>query len=98
MELEPAITKFFGDILRPIVESAVEEAINKAPAPPSNELISVSEACRLLKCSEPTFYSRVNSGAIKLHKNGRRNLVDKGKLLDDLDAGRLRLRKDRHRR
>lgn len=99
MELEPFITKFFGDILRPIVTTAVEDAIKSAPAPtPSDELISVKEACRMLRCSGPTFYSHVNAGLIKLEKNGRRSLVRKGKLLDDLAAGRLRLRKDKHRR
>ena len=98
MDIEPAIKKFFGDIFRPIVTTAVEDAIKKVPAPPSGELITVKQACELLKCSEPTFYSRVHAGVIKLEKNGRRTLVDKQRLLDDLEAGRLRLRKDRHRR
>lgn len=99
MELESAITKFFGDILQPIVTTAVERAIDKKiPNKLGDELITVKEACKILRCSEPTFYSHVNSGNIKIVKNGRSSLVHKGKLLDDLSAGRLRLRKDKHRK
>ena len=100
MELESMITQFFGDILRPIVSNAVEEAIDrKIPAQPStDDLITVKEACQLLRCSEPTFYAHVNNGNIKLEKNGRSSLVHKNKLLADLDAGNLRLRKDKNRR
>lgn len=99
MELESAFTKFFEDLLRPIVSTAVEEAIDKKmPSPLPDDLITVKEACQLLRCSEPTFYAHVNMGNIKLHKNGRSSLVHKSKLLADLDAGRLRLRKDKHRK
>lgn len=98
MELEPAITKLLGDIIRPIVTTAVEDVIKRMPASAPDELITVKEACQILRCSEPTFYSHVNSGNIKLVKNGRSSLVHKGKLLDDLSAGRLRLRKDKHRK
>ena len=97
MELENTLTQFFDGILRPIVTSAVEEIIKKVPDPPSDDLITVKEACRLLRCSQPTFYCHVNDGSIKLVKNGRNSLVHKGRLLADLDAGRLRLRKDKHR-
>ena len=41
MDIEPAIKKFFGDIFRPIVTTAVEDAIKKIPAPPSGELTTV---------------------------------------------------------
>ena len=85
MELEPIISRYLGDIIKPIVTTAVEEAFSRIPPPtPGDELISVKEACQLLRCSEPTFYAHVNSGVIKLEKNGRRSLVRKGKLLDDL--------------
>ncbi|MBO4923744.1 MAG: helix-turn-helix domain-containing protein [Bacteroidales bacterium] len=97
MELENTLTQFFDDIIRPIVTSAVEEVIKRVPAPPSDDLITVKEACHLLKCSPPTFYCHVNDGTIKLEKNGRNSLVHKGKLLADLDAGKLRLRNDKHR-
>lgn len=99
MELEPIISRYLGNIIKPIVTTAVEEAFSRIQPPtPGDELISVKEACQLLRCSEPTFYAHVNSGVIKLEKNGRRSLVRKGKLLDDLAAGRLRLRKDKHRK
>lgn len=98
MELENTLTQFFDGILRPIVTSALEEVIRKVPTPPSDDLITVKEACQLLKCSHPTFYGHVNDGTIKLEKNGRSSLVHKGKLLADLDSGKLRLRKDKHRR
>ena len=99
MEIESAITQFFGDILRPIVSTAVEEALDKKiPTPSTDDLITVKEACQLLRCSEPTFYAHVNSGNIKIEKNGRSTLVHKNKLLADLDADNLRLRKDKHRR
>ena len=99
MEIESAITQFFGDILRPIVSTAVEEALDKKiPTPSTDDLITVKEACQLLRCSEPTFYAHVNSGNIKIEKNGRSTLVHKNKLLADLDAGNPRLRKDKHRR
>ena len=99
MEIESAITQFFGDILRPIVSTAVEEALDKKiPTPSTDDLITVKEACQLLRCSEPTFYAHVNSGNIKIEKNWRSTLVHKNKLLADLDAGNLRLRKDKHRR
>ena len=99
MELEPIITQFFGDILRPIVTTAVEEAISKVTVPaPSDEYINVKEACRMLRCSETTFYSHVNNGLIKVEKSGRRNLVRKEKLLNDLASGKLRIRMDKHRK
>lgn len=99
MELEPIITQFFGDILRPIVTTAVEEAISKVTAPaPTDDFINVKEACKMLRCSETTFYSHVNNGLIKVEKSGRRNLVRKEKLLNDLATGKLRLRKDRNRK
>ena len=80
MEIESAITQFFGDILRPIVSTAVEEALyKKIPTPSTDD-------------------AHVNSGNIKIEKNGRSTLVHKNKLLADLDAGNLRLRKDKHRR
>ncbi len=98
MELESTLVKFFDDILRPIVTTAVEEVIKKVPAQPEDDLITVKEACQLLRCSQPTFYCHVNDGTIKLVKNGRNSLVHKSKILSDLDAGRLRLRKDKHRK
>ena len=98
MEIELAITKFFGDILKPIVTSAVKDAIHQEPEPPSDEYIKVKEACKLLKCSEPTFYAHVHQGTIKLKKNGHSSLVNKRKLLEDLESGKLTLRKDKHRR
>lgn len=98
MEIEPTISKFLGDILRPIVTTAVEDAIKKESVPPADDLITVKEACKLLRCSEPTFYSHVHNGTIKIQKNGRNSLVNKWKLLGDLEAGKLRLRKDKHRK
>ena len=99
MELENTLKQFFEGILRPIVATAVEDVIGeKIPDPSQDDLITVKEACHLLRCSEPTFYAHVHDGTIKLQKNGRSSLVHKGKLLADLDAGRLRLRKDRHRK
>lgn len=52
----------------------------------------------MLQCSEPTFYDHVHKGHIKLVKNGHSSLVDRQKLLADLEDGKLRLRKDKHRR
>ena len=98
MEIEPAISKFFGDILKPIVTSAVQDAIKQDPEPHADEYIKVKEACQILKCSEPTFYAHVNQGNIKLKKNGHSSLVNKRKLLQDLESGKLSLRKDKHRR
>lgn len=99
MELETAITKFFGDILQPIVTTAVETAIDKKiPNRPGDDLITVKEACLLLRCSEPTLYAHINRGNIKLEKIGRRSLIHKEKLLADLDTGKLRIRRDKHRR
>lgn len=99
MELESAITKFFGDILRPIVTTAVETAIEKKiPSKPSDDLITVKEACLLLRCSQPTLYAHIHSGNIKLERIGRRSLLHKEQLLADLDAGKFRIRKDKHRK
>lgn len=99
MELESAITKFFGDILQPIVTTAVETAIDKKiPNKPGDDLITVKEACQLLRCSEPTLYAHIHCGNIKLEKIGRSSRIHKEKLLADLDAGRFRIRRDKHRR
>lgn len=99
MELESAITKFFGDIIRPIVTTAVETAIDKKiPNKPDDDLITIKEACELLRCSEPTIYAHIHSGNIKLEKIGRCSRLHKEKLLADLAAGRFRIRKDKHRR
>ncbi len=102
MELEIAIAKYLEDIIRPIVaatlQDAIEEAVQKALSTfHQNDLITVKEACKLLRCSEPTFYNHVKTGNIQLIKNGRSSLVHRSKLLEDLDAGRFRLRSDRHR-
>ena len=103
MELEQAIAKYLEDIIRPIVESVIEDALEEAfkkalDVYHKDDLITVKEACKLLRCSEPTFYYHVNVGNIKLVKNGRSSLVHRNKLLEDLDSGKLRLRADKHRR
>ena len=98
MELEPAIAQFFDDILRPIVKDAVEEVIKKIPVVPADDLITIQDACRVLKCTRPTLYYHISQGNIKLEKNGRRSLIHKGKLLEDLASGKLALRKDKHRK
>lgn len=99
MDLESAITKFFGDLLEPIVTTAVETAIDrKIPSKPSDDLITVKEACQLLRCSEPTLYAHIHYGNIKLEKIGRSSLLHRDKLLADLDAGKFRIRKDKHRK
>ena len=55
MELEPIISRYLGDIIKPIVTTTVEEAFSRIPPPtPGKELISVKEACQLLRRCEPT--------------------------------------------
>lgn len=98
MELEPAITQFFSDLLTPLVTTAVNAAFEKEKSHKEKEYIRVPEALKILHCSEPTFYNHVNKGNIKLIKNGRNSLVDKTQLLEDLESGKLKLRNDRHRR
>lgn len=98
MEIEPILSQILGEVLAPIVTSAVTDAIAKLPTKPSGDYIKVPEACRMLQCSEPTFYDHVHKGHIKLVKNGHSSLVDRQKLLSDLEDGKLRLCKDKHRR
>ena len=98
MELEPVIAKFFEDILRPIVTEAVEDVINKMPSMPADDLITVKEACHVLRCSRATLYYHVDQGSMRIETHGRRSLVHKGKLLEDLASGKLALRKDKHRK
>lgn len=98
MELEPAITQFFSDLLTPLVTTAVSAAFEKEKSHKDKEYIRVPEAIKILHCSEPAFYNHVNKGNIKLIKNGRNSLVNKTQLLEDLESGKLRLRNDRHRR
>ena len=102
MELEIAIANYLEDIIRPIVKTAVEEAIDVAVQKAlgkyeKEDLITIKEACELLRCSEPSFYNHVHKGNIELIKNGRRSLVHRKKLLEDLDAGRFRLNRSKHR-
>ena len=98
MELDPAIIKFLNDVLRPIVKDAVEDVIKRIPVVPADDLITVQEACRVLRCTRPTLYYHISQGNIKLEKNGRRSLIHKGELLEDLASGKLALRKDTHRK
>lgn len=97
MEIEPAIKQFFSELLTPLVTTAVKTAL-KDKQKPEVELIRVHEAMKMLHCSEPTFYSHVHKGNIKLIKNGRNSLVNKNQIIEDLEAGKFKLRKDKHRR
>lgn len=98
MEITSAMEQFFGGILKPLVTEAVREAIAEKEIKKDPNYITVEEACEFLHCSEPTLYNRVNKGEIKVVKNGRSTLIDKRKLTDDLESGKLKLRKDKHRK
>ena len=98
MELEPAITQFFSELLTPLVTTAVNAAFEKEKGQKEKEYIRVPDALKILHCSEPAFYNHVHKGNIKLIKNGRSSLVDKTQLLEDLEVGKFKLRNDRHRR
>lgn len=98
MELTTAIEQFFGGILKPLVAEAVREAISEKEIKTDPDYITVEKACEILHCSEPTLYNRINKGEIKILKNGRSSLINKRKLIEDLESGKLKLRKDKHRK
>lgn len=97
MEIKPILSQILGEVIEPIVAKAVGDAFAKMPSGPSGDLIKVSEACKMLRCSEPTFYDHVHKNQIKLIKNGHSSLVDRQKLLEDLENGKLKFRRDKHR-
>ena len=100
MELEIAIAEYLVDIIRPIIKSIVEDAVTEGVLKAldiyqKDDLITVKEACKLLRCSQPSFYDHVHQGHIQLVKNGRSSLVHRSKLLEDLDAGKFRIKRSR---
>lgn len=98
MELTTVMEQFFGGILKPLVAEAIKEAIAEKEIKKDPNYITVEEACKFLHCSGPTLYNRINKGEIKVIKNGRGSLIDKRKLIEDLESGKLKLRKDKHRK
>lgn len=98
MDLEPIFTQLVNEVLVPIVTTAVSEAMAKEAPAPSGDYITVPQACKILHCSGPTFYDHVHKKEIEVIKNGHLSLVDRQKLLEDLESGKLSLRKDKHRR
>ena len=98
MEIEPILSQLLGDVIQPIVTKAVDDAFAKLPKFEKRDYIKVPEACKLLKCSGPSFYDHVHKDEIKLIKNGHSSLVDRQALIKALEEGTLKLRKDKHRR
>ncbi len=98
MDLEPIFTQIVNEVLVPVVTTAVKTAMAEAPKKPKGNYMTVPEACLMLKCSQPTFYDHVHKGQIKLYKQGHSSLVDKDKLMKDLEDGNLKFRQDKHRR
>lgn len=98
MELTTAMEQFFGSIIKPLVVEAIKEVISTKEVNVNPDYITVEDACKLLHCSGPTLYNRINKGEIKVLKNGRSSLINKVKLIEDLESGKLKLRKDKHRK
>ena len=77
------LKEFLTEIIRPIVNSAVQEAMPKPEEKKRLRTYTVVEACEILKVSKPTLYDYFNFGLLKKYKNQGRTLID----ADELEEG-----------
>ena len=77
------LKEFLTEIIRPIVNSAVQEAMPKPSEKKRLRTYTVDDACEILKVSKPTLYDYFNYGLLKKYKHQGRTLID----ADELEEG-----------
>lgn len=75
--------------IRPAIIAAVRDAMSEFVAapiekPPEEDLLTISEATALLKCSKASIYNWVRSGKIRSWKIGNRAYYKKADLMKSL--------------
>ena len=80
METKDTVRQFLEDLLRPLIVSAVKEAMPSQEQTEEVKYYTVQQVCDILHITIPTFYSYVNQGLIKTEKISSRTLVRQDEL------------------
>lgn len=83
------IRSFFQDLITPIVNEAVKQAMPKIDVQPQKEYLSIVEAIEQYSLSSSTIYRRFDNGTLTRIKSGGRTLLKRSEIEGFLKEGKL---------
>ena len=89
MENLNPLKSFLSDLIAPIVEKAVKDAVPKKEESSAQRFLSVKQICHEYGISVSTIYNRFSNGELTCHKHGGRTFIDREELESLIEAKKL---------